>query len=206
MFQLLSDDRPLREAVASQLVDLLEDRRDVVLAALNLEGKKRWNLRLGDELTRMEVHSTYGGPGEGGISPSGSTPNILLFTNPSAAADHGYKDHWSDDGRFAYTGQGRTGDQELTRNNLALLHHLDRGRLLRVFETVGKAPGTNRNLVRYAGRFNIDESDPYREELRLEPQSGSQRRVYVFNLVPVCGVGSSVWRRDDGASAEVCRG
>lgn len=43
---------------------------------------------------------------KGGIGPSRSSPNVLLFADPATGEQHGYVDDWQEDGCFHYTGEG----------------------------------------------------------------------------------------------------
>ena len=47
----------------------------------------------------------------GGMAPSRSAPNLLIFTDPAVGNRHGYYDGWVSD-IFHYTGMGQKGDQE----------------------------------------------------------------------------------------------
>jgi hypothetical protein len=62
-----------------------------------------WNLKPGDQIRRTELHRQFGGSGQGGISPSAKSPNVLIFTDPKTGVQHGYYDGWKDDGLFHYT-------------------------------------------------------------------------------------------------------
>ena len=42
-----------------------------------------------------ELHDRYGGSGEGGISPSRGSPNVLIFTDPAIGEKFGYFDGWN---------------------------------------------------------------------------------------------------------------
>ena len=53
-----------------------------------------WTLRPGEAVSRSDVHDRYGGVRQGGISPSSTSPNVLLFTDDAANRQHGYlRDH-----------------------------------------------------------------------------------------------------------------
>jgi hypothetical protein len=68
-----------------------------------------WEIAVGETVTRRELQQRYGGAPYGGIEPSRSTPNVLLFTDPATGERHGYFDGWADDGCFHYTGEGQRG-------------------------------------------------------------------------------------------------
>ena len=94
-----------------------------------------WHVRPGDRIKRTEVHKQYGGGGQGGISPSARTPNVIS-PDPRSGEQHGYFDRWVD-GVFLYTGEGQRGDQVMKVGNRAVLEHAARGRALRMFEGTG---------------------------------------------------------------------
>jgi len=138
-----------------------------------------WNIAVGQTLTRRELQQRYGGAPFGGIEPSRTTPNVLLFTDPASGERHGYFDGWVDDDEcFHYTGEGTTGDQRFREGNKAIRDHVADGRSLRLF----RANGTQ---VTYLGAFTPDPERPY--YLTDAPQSGGEglRAVIVFRLRPV---------------------
>jgi hypothetical protein len=138
----------------------------------------RWTLRPGDRIRRTEVHTRYGGSGQSGISPSRTTPNILVFTDPRSGERHGYFDQWAADDSFHYTGEGQRGDQTMTRGNLAILSHRADGRALRVFQG---AAGT----VQYVGQFVLDELEPFTMTTAPSTNDGPPRQVIRFHLLPI---------------------
>lgn len=91
-----------------------------------------WTLRDGEQIRRVNLHAEFGGSGQGGISPSARTLNILIFTDPATGEQHGYLDHW-DGNVLHYCGEGQTGDQRFASGNKAVLEHRETGRALRVF-------------------------------------------------------------------------
>jgi hypothetical protein len=66
-----------------------------------------------------ELHDRFGGSRQDGISPSRTTPNVFVFTDPRSGEQHGYYDQWAPDGSFRYTGRGQRGPQTLTSGNRA---------------------------------------------------------------------------------------
>jgi predicted RNA-binding protein with PUA-like domain len=137
-----------------------------------------WTLQPGDRIRRTELHDQYGGSGQSGISPSRTTPNILVFTDPRSGERHGYLDRWAADDSFHYTGEGQRGNQTMTRGNLAILNHDKDGRALRVFQG---ASGT----VQYVGAFVLDELEPYTEATAPSTDAGPPRKVLRFHLLPI---------------------
>ena len=124
------------------------------------------------------MHAHYGGSGQSGISPSRTTPNILVFTDPRSGERHGYFDQWAADDSFHYTGEGQRGDQTMTRGNLAILSHRADGRALRVFQG---ASGT----VQYVGQFVLDELQPFTITTAPSTNDGPPRQVIRFHLLPI---------------------
>ncbi len=138
---------------------------------------------LGAEATRAELQALYGGGRQGGILASTKTPNILVFTDPSAGKQHGYNfDGWDPDGSvYNYTGEGQTGDQTLTSGNKSLLNHAREGRALRLFKWTGRKLSPGGKVHSYLGEFVVDADRPYRYE-RAPDNHGDDREVVVFHL------------------------
>jgi hypothetical protein len=97
---------------------------DLVSKAEQGNSASPWDLEPGQRIRRTDLHSRYGGSGQGDICPSAKTPNILIFTDPGSGHQHGYYDEWADDGTFHYTGMGQTGNQTFTSGNKAIRDHL----------------------------------------------------------------------------------
>jgi len=157
---------------------------------------QRWKHPPGTRMSREERRSAYGGAVFGGIQPSRQTPNVFVYSDPGAGEKNGYDfDGWSLDGSvFTYTGEGRTGGQEMTKGNKAILEHGADGRQLRVFVADGTVAGSGAKDHLYLGEFTVDEDDPYRVE-RAPDQLGEMRDVFVFRLLPV---GEVLRRHEDG--------
>lgn len=144
-----------------------------------------WTIPIGTVTTRSEIKEQYGGSIYGGIEPSRTTPNILIYTDPSEGEANGYNyDEWvGSDGRvFCYTGEGLRGDQELKDGNKAILEHARTGRTLRLFEALDKKKRPGGKRQRYVGAFRVDESAPYRREPAPDIDR-RQRTVLVFRLL-----------------------
>lgn len=153
------------------------------LAAMATE----WSWEPGSLTTRAEVAREFGGAIYGGIEPSNTTPNVMIYSDPSAGATHGYRfDGWAEDGCYYYTGAGQREDQsEGYRGNRAILQHKRDGRSLRVFEAVA-GPGKRRGgkLQRYIGEFEVDDRAPVRRQ-DAPDTDGNPRTVLVFKLRPL---------------------
>src|SRR5581483_8097476 len=150
-----------------------------------------WTLRPGEFIRRVDLHNRYGGSRQNGISPSRTTPNIFVFSDPAVGEQHGYLDHW-EDGVFHYAGEGQRGDQTLNRGNGALLAHDTDGRTLRVFWGAG-------GEVEYAGEFTLDRETPIYWTKAQPTGGGPLRQVVMFRLQPVAaaiGVPATARRRE----------
>lgn len=123
------------------------------------------------------MHARYGGPRQEGISPSSSTPNILVFSDPASGEQHGYFDRW-EGAIYRYCGAGQRGDQALDGRNGALLRHRDDGRSIRLFQGTG-------GEVMYVGEFEVDAGRPYEEARAPETGGGPLRKTIHFRLHPV---------------------
>lgn len=137
-----------------------------------------WALKPGDEVERKELQQRYGGRTQGGIGPSKSSPNVLLFSDPIAGEPHGYFDGWRADGCFHYTGEGQRGDQQMKSGNAAILNHASERRALRLF--LGA-----RGRVTYEGEFELAREQPFYTTDAPETNNGPVRSVIVFRLQPV---------------------
>ncbi len=170
-FDLLRDDRH-REQFVTALRGLIEQTTGADGTAGIF-----WEIQPGVVAVRRDIHARYGGRRQGGIGPSRSTPNILIFTDPVRGRTHGYFDGWGDDGCFHYTGEGQVGDQQMLQGNLAILRHQEDGRALRLFRAV-------RDGVQYLGVFAIDPDRPWYTSEAPETGGGPLRTVIIFRLRP----------------------
>ncbi|OPF70401.1 restriction endonuclease [Streptomyces antioxidans] len=135
----------------------------------------------GEKRKRTAIQDLYGGSRQGGIAPSRKSPNVLLFSNPGRGHQVGYFDGWGTDGCYHYTGEGQTGDQTMTRGNSAILHHVQEGRALHLFDSVA------RGVVAYMGEFALATDTPwyYRDAPDAE---GETRSVIMFRIKPTGAV------------------
>ncbi|WP_199039420.1 hypothetical protein [Glycomyces salinus] len=144
-------------------------------------------LEVGEAYTRPQLQEIFGGALYSGIVPSRSTPNILLFSDPSKGVKYGYHDEPGEDefgDLYLYTGEGRTGDQQMTKGNKAILNHVKERRALRLFLAVSKIPGSGTKIHQYFGEFKVDPVEPcVRKYLPVE--GGVARKMLIFQLRPV---------------------
>ena len=125
----------------------------------------------GESYRRRELHATYGGQQQGGISTPVNYPIIFLFAGETGE-QYGYADGWSDDDVYLYTGEGQTGDMQFRAGNRAIRDHEDNGKDLHLFQYV------RQGFVRYLGQM-VCVGYHFR---RAPDQSGNLRQVIVFEL------------------------
>lgn len=148
-----------------------------------------WTVQPGETLVRDDIHRRFGGNPQAGISRSGSTTNVVVYSDPEKAGDNGYDfDGWDvAEEVFYYTGEGKIGDQKMDRGNRAIADHVADGYALRLFLAIGNKPGSQTRIQRYLGEFAVDPERPY--EVRNAPGTdGALRKVFVFRLRPVGSV------------------
>jgi hypothetical protein len=134
-----------------------------------------FDLAAGTELRRDDLHSRFGGSGQGGVCPAPRVNSVFLVI-AATGRHYGYDyDGWHTDGSLHYTGQGQSGDQVFKGNNGKVL---DLARAIHVFEK----PRTN--YLRYLGRFKLDDAQPYYRGDAVGAD-GEMRTVIVFKLWPV---------------------
>lgn len=125
---------------------------------------------------RREIHQTWGGQRQGGISRPKDAPFVFIFTG-EAGKTHGYADRWDDDGVLHYFGEGQSGNMTMTGGNRAIDRHLDEGKRLLVFKSLGHG-----KPYRFDGEF-------VKLSAYVKPDTpatrGSGRDAIVFRLQPV---------------------
>ena len=147
---------------------------------------EQWDIDPGAITTRQTLDAKYGGGLYGGIVPSRTTKNILLFSDPREGEKYGYTfDGPATDGvSFYYTGAGSSGDHQLTNRNRAIADHAAEGRALRLFVADGYSAGSRTKLQKYVGEFALDSESTSRREV-APGRDGRLRTVIVFHLHPV---------------------
>ena len=129
---------------------------------------------LGRTYRRRDLHVLYGGQQQGGISTPAQRTLIMLFTG-AQGHQYGYRDGWTEDGVFLYTGEGQLGNMRFVRGNRAIRDHSFRGKELHLFECV------HPRQVRYIGEV-IFTGFNWR---RAPDRDGKERDVIVFELTPI---------------------
>ena len=147
---------------------------------------------LGSIYRRRDIHQLYGGQQQGGICTPAGQNYIILFTSESGEA-YGYRDGWSDDGLFLYTGEGQHGDMTLTRGNRSIRDHIADGKDLHLFEYI------KTGFVRYVGQMIYT---GYYEQ-RGPDIDGKDRRIIVFVLAPIDAFDTTVALPDDKQEEEL---
>ncbi|WP_331727472.1 hypothetical protein OG871_40540 (plasmid) [Kitasatospora sp. NBC_00374] len=140
-----------------------------------------WDLTPGTHMSRAELHRRFGGRIHPRISPSKSSPNVLLFTTSTAGSRF---DGWTGQ-HVHFRGEGADGtDQKLAQGNKSVLRHVTEGRALRLFRQPETGPtGT----VEYLGECRIDSDRPFVwAEAPGDPHRPLEvRRALVFQLLPL---------------------
>ncbi|MBM10590.1 MAG: HNH endonuclease [Chloroflexi bacterium] len=127
----------------------------------------------GQVYRRRNLHSTYGGNWQSGITPSSSNPLIFLFSGQSGE-QYGYTDGWKD-GVFLYAGEGQVGNQEFIRGNRAIRDHVDNRKDLHLFLDVGDAQVQYESAMVCIGHDYSQTRD----------RDGNLRRIIIFQLIPL---------------------
>lgn len=120
---------------------------------------------------RRDIHDKYQGQRYGGISTPCNYPYIFLFSTPSGEK-YGYKDGWTAEGIYLYTGEGQYGNMEFTKGNKAILEHKLYGKRLFLFEYVFTGHVRFIGEMEYHGYHYANTNDI----------NGRMRRAIVFEL------------------------
>lgn len=109
----------------------------------------RGSFEIGALYSRKYLHKLLrGGNDQSGITTVRGTNVVLLFSGLSGLK-HGYSDFWDTGGSFHYSGEGQSGDMQLTRGNKALASHVRENRRLLLFQMLGHGQ------VRFLGEFRL---------------------------------------------------
>ncbi|NKI61757.1 HNH endonuclease [Labrenzia sp. PO1] len=132
-------------------------------------------LEVGKTYFRKGLRDLFGGQLQAGIWTPKEFPVVFIFSGESGAK-YGYKDGWTAEGVFKYTGEGQSGDMTFTNGNAAIRNHRQNNEDILLFEDLGKGKG-----VRYVGLFDFvdwNEVDGFDEKK-------NRRKLIVFDLVRV---------------------
>jgi 5-methylcytosine-specific restriction protein A len=120
---------------------------------------------------QRDLHDRFGGNRQSGIAACATHPYVFLFGSPRGE-EYGYRDGWAGPADYSYTGEGQSGDMEMTRGNRAILEHQASGRELHLFEKVGSG------YYEYVGQFRY-----VSHEVRQGPDvEGQNRSQLIFRL------------------------
>jgi predicted restriction endonuclease len=124
----------------------------------------------GNVYKRSELHDTFGGSRQSGISPCSAHPYVFIFST-ARGEDNGYDDGWSEDNQyFYYSGEGQIGDMEFKRGNRSLLHHVEENKQVLLFQEAQKT------FVELKARLDLVDY----EELVGPDRDGNNRRIIRF--------------------------
>lgn len=125
-------------------------------------------------LTYQQVEDQFGirisGFGRG-INPTDSTV-VLISSIGKASGNFVYHDKWTTDGDYLYSGEGKTGDQTMTKGNLAIRDAARNGKKIHLF--VKFSP----QEYYYQGVFELVDCT-YEDE---KDEDGNARKEYKFRL------------------------
>ena len=125
---------------------------------------------------RKDIHGRLGGQRQGGISTPQDQPYIVLFTGVGGE-EHGYLDHWDEQGYFHYFGEGQVGDMTFVRGNAAVRDHRSNGKRVLVFQMLGHG-----RPCRYLGEFETVDASYVGN---IPGRDGQARTAIVFKLRPL---------------------
>lgn len=120
---------------------------------------------------RRDIHATYGGQRQGGISTPSECEYIFLFTG-EAGTNYGYKDEFRPDGVFLYTGEGQIGDMPMLRGNKAIANHIAKRKTLLLFESKSHGMVNFVGSAQYLGHHYEERTD----------SEGNTRKAIIFEL------------------------
>lgn len=125
-------------------------------------------------LTYQEVENEFGISISGfgrGINPTDSTV-VLISSIGKSGGNFVYHDKWTTDGDYLYSGEGKTGDQTMTKGNLAIKNAANDCKKIHLF--VKFSP----QEYYYQGIFGLVEYT-YEDE---KDEDGNIRKEYKFRL------------------------
>ncbi|RCX17232.1 5-methylcytosine-specific restriction protein A [Anaerobacterium chartisolvens] len=128
---------------------------------------------------RRDIHAIYGGQQQGGICTPVSYPMVIIFTGDNGN-EFGYKDGWTDDGIYQYTGEGQVYDMQFIKGNKAIRDHEVNGKDLCLFQYVKSGEVRFINYMVYTGHHLRQSLD----------KNGNMRQAIVFELTPVYALDS----------------
>ena len=146
-------------------------------------------LSTGSKYNRWELHDVFGGQRYSGISTPSDHPLVFIFTGESGE-EYGYEDEFLDDDTFLYTGEGTSGDMEMTGGNRAIRNNRENGTDLHLFEDTAYPW-----IVTYLGAFEYVQH----HWETLEDETDQQRRAIRFRLAPAGGTDVEIEKGSPGS-------
>ena len=165
-----------------------EEKQKEIAVALPLNKKKNLDELFGKDynvvhlkrqpiLTYQQVEAQFGIKISGfgrGINPTNETVVLISSIGKSGGA-FVYHDKWTSDGDYIYSGEGRSGDQKMTKGNLAINTAAHDGKEIHLF--VKFSP----QEYYYQGVFELVEYT-YEDD---KDENGDVRKEYKFRLKKV---------------------
>ena len=119
---------------------------------------------------RSLIHEEHGGQEQYGICTPSQEPSIFIFTGETGTL-YGYKDEWTSEDTYLYTGQGQIGDMKFKRGNKAIRDHLKDNEALFLFNIIGNGNVkfiSKMELVKHMIEDGIDKNGNLRKIIRFE--------------------------------------
>jgi 5-methylcytosine-specific restriction enzyme A len=126
------------------------------------------------EYKRRDIHNSFGGGRQGGISPSAKKPVILIFSGRTGK-QHGYDDYWDAECFYHYTGEGQVGDMKFSKGNKALLEHEKNNKRIFLFEN------TRKGFCKYVNELELVD---YRFFIAPD-RNGNDRKAIKFKFISI---------------------
>lgn len=132
-------------------------------------------LVIGKTYKRSDIHDSFGGNRQGGISPSKDGSRVFIFSNHTGSS-HGYQDGWEDQ-YYHYTGAGQSGNQDIEskRHNGHILHHRENGAQINLFL------GSSSGYWEYVANLTLVDYDYF----ETHDKDGKNRRAIRFTFEKV---------------------
>lgn len=128
-------------------------------------------------LTYQQVEEQFGIKISGfgrGINPT-ETAVVLISSIGKSNGKFVYHDRWTADGDYIYSGEGKTGDQAMTKGNLAINNAACDGKQIHLFVKFSPQEYYYQGIFELAGCTREDEKD----------ENGISRKEYKFRLKKV---------------------
>ena len=102
--------------------------------------------------------------------------SLVFWAATPTGSKYGYKDGWTEEGVYLYSGEGRVGDMTFTPNNSAIRDHQQQGKMLYLFEATER-----RGYVKFINQmvcigYHTAQGPDARKQ---------QRKIIIFVLVPL---------------------